>query len=169
MIIDHVSKTLKLENCSHPIPTNLGISRYPRLKPPKHFLSRRAFLHMFAIIVSWLVFIPAIYSPHGPACPARARGRLGNDRGAVGVVLTILRGQRAWTDLKKRHFEATLDFSDTLQTMWYRSEAAYLLWHIVSELLEKTKPRLIEQLATTGHAVHGHTAVTQTSRMFLSA
>lgn len=58
-------------------------------KTPKHFLSRRAFPHMFAIIISWLVFIPAIYSPHGPACPARAGGLLGNDRGAVGVVFTI--------------------------------------------------------------------------------
>lgn len=58
-------------------------------KTPEHFLSRRAFLHMFAIIISWLVFIPAIYSPHGPACPARARGLLGNDRGAVGVVFTV--------------------------------------------------------------------------------
>lgn len=132
-------------------------------KTPEHFLSRRAFLHMFVIIISWLVFIPAIYSPHGPACPARARGLLGNDLGAVGVVFTILRGHRAWTDLKKRHFEATLYFSYTLQTMWYQSEAAHLLWQLVSDLWEKTKHRLIQQLTATGRAVHGHTAATHTS------
>lgn len=122
-------------------------------KTPEHFLSRRAFLHMFAIIISWLVFIPAIYSPHGPACPARARGPLGNDYGAVGVVFSVLRGHRAWTDLKKRHSEATLYFSYTLQTMWYQLEAAHSLWQLVSDLSEKTKHSPIQQLAATGRAV----------------
>lgn len=74
------------------------------------------------------------------------------------MVFTVFRGHGAWTDVKERRFEAASYFRYTLQTTWYQSEAARLLWHLVSQLWEETK-----------RAVHGHTAATRTSLVFLSA
>lgn len=105
-------------------PVNISVSSlHAQLKPPQDFLSRRAFLHMFAIIISWLVFIPAVHSPHGSACTTHAPGSAGNHSGGF----TFLGGQesgwiskivqrRAWNTLRLPC--SFIHFRQSIWTVW---------------------------------------------------